>query len=188
LDSRKSSWDSHIVSRLSNDCLQALAKAIQDQPRYPRLFKTAALAFSRSGWRRTNLALLRLFLELGFCFITCGLRATDPCHRSTAAAETAWGFQERAGADSIMARRSIASTRSRIHCRRPLLPSKICLQSGDGPRRTIHLSREADHVDQLIQADPPRAGNVIAGLSSWVMAAESPHDEITTRRHEALQD
>jgi hypothetical protein len=43
-------------------------------------------------------------------------------------------------------------------------------------------------VDQLIQADPPRAGNVIAGLSFWVMAAESPHDEITTRRHEALQD
>ena len=42
-----------------------------------RLFNTAALACSRSGKRRTDLVLLRLLLELGFCFMTGGLRATD---------------------------------------------------------------------------------------------------------------
>jgi hypothetical protein len=42
-----------------------------------RLFNTAALACSKSGKRRTDLVLLRLLLELGFCFITGGLRATD---------------------------------------------------------------------------------------------------------------
>jgi hypothetical protein len=42
-----------------------------------RLFNTAALACSRSGNRRTDLALLRLLLELGFCFMTGGLHATD---------------------------------------------------------------------------------------------------------------
>ena len=42
-----------------------------------RLFNTAALACSKSGKRRTDLVLLRLFLELGFCFMTGGLRATD---------------------------------------------------------------------------------------------------------------
>jgi hypothetical protein len=35
------------------------------------------LACSRSGKRRTDLVLLRLLLELGFCFMTGGLRATD---------------------------------------------------------------------------------------------------------------
>jgi hypothetical protein len=42
-----------------------------------RLFNTAALACSRSGKRRMDLVLLRLLLELGFCFMTGGLRATD---------------------------------------------------------------------------------------------------------------
>jgi hypothetical protein len=42
-----------------------------------RLFSTAALACSRSGNRRTDLAILRFLLELGFCFMTGGLRATD---------------------------------------------------------------------------------------------------------------
>jgi hypothetical protein len=42
-----------------------------------RLFNTAALAFSRSGKRRTDLAPLHFLLELGFCFMTGGLRATD---------------------------------------------------------------------------------------------------------------
>jgi hypothetical protein len=37
-----------------------------------RLFKTAALACSRSGKRRMDLLLLRLLLELGFCFMTVG--------------------------------------------------------------------------------------------------------------------
>ena len=35
-----------------------------------RLFNTAALACSRSGKRRMDLVLLRLRLELGFCFMT----------------------------------------------------------------------------------------------------------------------
>jgi hypothetical protein len=43
-----------------------------------RLFNTAALACSRSGKRRMDLVLVRLLLELGFCFMTGGLRATDP--------------------------------------------------------------------------------------------------------------
>jgi hypothetical protein len=36
------------------------------------------LACSRSGKRRMDLVMLRLLLELGFCFMTGGLRTTDP--------------------------------------------------------------------------------------------------------------
>jgi hypothetical protein len=42
-----------------------------------RLFNTAALACSKSGKRSTDLVPLRLLLELDFCFMTSGLRATD---------------------------------------------------------------------------------------------------------------
>jgi hypothetical protein len=42
-----------------------------------RLFNTAALACSRSGKCRTDLVLLRLLLELGFCFMTSGFLAID---------------------------------------------------------------------------------------------------------------
>jgi len=37
-----------------------------------RLFSTAVSACSKSGKRRTDLVLLRLLLELGFCFVTGG--------------------------------------------------------------------------------------------------------------------
>jgi hypothetical protein len=51
------------------------------QPRFAsvelRLFNTAASACSKSGERRMDLELLRLLLELGFCFMTGGLRATN---------------------------------------------------------------------------------------------------------------
>jgi hypothetical protein len=40
-----------------------------------RLFNTAALACFRSGNRSTDL--LRFLRELGFCFMTSGLHATD---------------------------------------------------------------------------------------------------------------
>jgi hypothetical protein len=43
-----------------------------------RLFSTAVSACSKSGKRRTDLVLLRLLLGLGFCFVTGGLRTTDP--------------------------------------------------------------------------------------------------------------
>ena len=48
------------------------------ESRLVKLFKTAALACSRSGRRKTVFALLRLIRERGFSFMTCGLHATKP--------------------------------------------------------------------------------------------------------------
>jgi hypothetical protein len=42
-----------------------------------KLFKTAALAFSRSSRRKTDLARLRILLEVGLCFMIGGLHAID---------------------------------------------------------------------------------------------------------------
>jgi hypothetical protein len=42
-----------------------------------RLFKTAVLACSRSGRRRTDFVLVRFLRECGFRFMTDGLHATD---------------------------------------------------------------------------------------------------------------
>jgi hypothetical protein len=42
-----------------------------------RLFKTAALACSRSGRRRTDFVVVRFLRNYGFRFITDGLHATD---------------------------------------------------------------------------------------------------------------
>ena len=52
--------------------MASFADQINDGPMLSalRLFNTAALTYSRSGKRRMDLVLLRLLLELGFCFVT----------------------------------------------------------------------------------------------------------------------